>query len=100
MGGARRFAESGLLQFQPEGNHVELDESSHADAPGKGCRTEASRTVGSGVGGTGQSGWIADSGQRFSEARDKAPDHVCPGSKEDRSGTARPMGKVEGGQAR
>ena len=97
MGGARRFAESGLLQFQPEGNHVELDESSHADAPGKGCRTEDSRTVGSSV---GQSGWISDSGQKFSEARNKAPDHVCPGSKENRSGAARSMGKVEGGQAR
>lgn len=100
MGGARRFAESGLLQFQPEGNHVELDESSHADAPGKRCRTEESRTVGSGIGGTGQSGWISDSGQRFSEARNKAPDHVCPGSKENRSGAARSMGKVESSQAR
>ena len=92
-----RFAESGLLQFQPEGNHVELDESSHADAPGKGRRAEASRTVGSGVGGTGRSGWIADSGQRLSEARNKAPDHVCPGSKENRSSAACSMGKVEGG---
>lgn len=92
-----RFAESGLLQFQPEGNHVELDESSHADAPGKGCRTEESRTVGSSVGGTGQSGWIAEAGKRFSEARNKAPNHVCPGSKENRSGAARSMGKVEGG---
>lgn len=99
MGGARGFAESGLLQFQPEGNHVELDESSHADAPGKGCRTEESRTVGSSVGGTGQSGWIAEPRQRFSEARNKAPDHVCSGSKKNRSGAARPMGKVEGGQA-
>ena len=100
MGGTRKFAKSGLLQFQPEGDHVELDESSHADAPGKRCRTEESRTVGSGIGGTGQSGWISDSGQRFSEARNKAPDHVCPGSKENRSGAARSMGKVESSQAR
>src|SRR6516165_7667169 len=90
-------AKSRLLQFQPKGKHVELDESSHADAPGKGCRTEESRTVGSSVGGTGQSGRISESGQKFSEARNKAPYHVCPGSKKNRSGAARSMGKVEGG---
>src|SRR6516164_9083919 len=92
-------AKSRLLQFQPKGKHVELDESSQADAPGKGCRTDESRTVGSSVGGIGQPGWIAEAGQRFSEARSKAPDHVCPGSKKNRSGAACPMGKVEGGQA-
>ena len=39
-----------LLQFEPEGNHVELGESRCAAAQGTGRSTKKSRTTGPGAG--------------------------------------------------